>query len=163
MLPRKDYTPNSFNRTKPQWPSKYKTCLYNQIQCTILMHDIHDRNCPRHVWISLWAQQNLWKLRISAFYTSVPHIHQPRSYTSSSSLFSQGIQAKLDISITRWINASINGKGTEKSMLTVYLETTKIHTHKRTHDIWNMKNWKTFLHKKIEETFHFGQHKIVFY
>ena len=136
MLPRKDYTPSSFNRTKPQWLSKYITCLYNQIQCTMLMHDIHDRNCPRHVWISLWAQQNLWKLRISAFYTSVPHIHQPRSYTSSSSFFSQGIQVKLDISITH-----------EKSMLISLVTSGEL---KNAHA---QKNARYMKHEKLENIF----------
>ena len=69
--------------------------------------------------------------------------------SSSSSLFSQRIQVKLHISKTHWIHTGINGKESRKSnaYLAAYLGRTKKNTHKRTHDIWNIKNWKTFLHK----------------
>ena len=64
------------------------------------------------------------------------------SSSSSNSLFSQGIQVKLHISITHWIHTSINGKGSWKSNAyrAAYHRRTKKYTHKRTHDIWNMKN-----------------------
>ena len=62
---------------------------------------------------------------------------------------------KLHISITHWIHTGINGKGNRKSnaYLAAYLGRTKkyTHTHKRTHDKWNIKNWKTFVHKHYWE------------
>ena len=82
-----------------------------------------------------------------------------RNSSSSSSLFSQRIQAKLHISITHWIHTNINGKGSRNSnaYLAAYLGRTKkythTHTHKRTHDIW--KTWiygKHFYTKIIEDT-----------
>ena len=44
------------------------------------------------------------------------------------------------------------GRKAEKAMLISLLTSGELkNTHKRTHDIWNIKNWKTFLHKHYWE------------
>ena len=62
------------------------------------------------------------------------------------------IQVKLHISTTHWIHTGINGKESRKAMLISLLTSGELkNTYKRTHDIWNIKNWKTFLHKHYWE------------
>ena len=62
---------------------------------------------------------------------------------------------KLHISITYWTHTIINEKGSRKSnaYLADYLGRTKQYTHKRTHDIWNIK-YKTFYTNIIEDTYY---------
>ena len=62
------------------------------------------------------------------------------------------IQVKLHISTTHWIHTGINGRESRKAMIISLLTSGELkNTHKRTHDIWNIKNWKTFLHKHYWE------------